>query len=112
MIELTDWMQQNWLELGTLLAQAAIPIILIWYGRKLLKTLEVSRHGAPAIQSLRVTAINSPPDAAMIAEEERETAPGVARRFTQWLQQPMTNHRTTPSPWRRLARWLQAPVGS
>jgi len=113
MMELTDWIQQNWLELGTLLAQAMIPIVLVWYGRKVVKTLEAQRHGEPALSRLNTSGplgLSGLERAATM--EEPFDAPGIATRVGSWLQQPMGNKRNSPSAWRRLARWLQAPAGS
>jgi len=113
MMELTDWIQQNWLELGTLLAQAMIPIVLVWYGRKVVKTLEAHRQEEPAHSRLNtsgplgLSGVERP-----VMTEEAFDAPGIATRVGSWLQQPMSNKRNSPSTWRRLARWLQAPAGS
>lgn len=114
MIELSDWLQQNWLEFGTLLAQAAILIVLIWYGRKVVKTLAGSRpEEEPALERISVPRQLVPlPDRPVIAEEEKQNTPGIAQRLVHWLQQPTRRQHTSPSAWRRLARWLQAPVGS
>lgn len=117
MIELTDWLQQNWLEFGTLLAQAMIPIVLVWYGRKVVKTLGASRAEAESVseRSISVPRQLVPLADSMAAGEHEEVkpdGPGVARRFAHWMQQPMASRRTSPSAWRRVARWLQAPAGS
>lgn len=109
MNELISWMQDNWLDLGRLLAQAAVPVVLVWYGRKLLKTLEVSRQEEQSWQ--RLSPATAPrTETAAIMEAEPKHTPGVGRRFAQWLQEPMTSSRT--SAWQKLARWLQAPAGS
>lgn len=108
MIGLNDWIQDNWLELGSLLAQVSIALALFWYGSKLLKIVEAARQEdrsrwvAPS-----AAAIHSD---AGYAEEQREHGTGLGRRVVHWLQEPMVNSGVTP--WRKLARWLQSPVGS
>jgi|GEM_PF-3088453 len=110
MIQLTDWLQDKWLELGSLLAQSAIAILLGWYGRKLLTILEFSHQGERRFEGRRRPVAAAAPIEDARGEEQSEPALGMGRRMAQWLQEPMTSRGTTP--WRKLVRWLQAPAGS
>lgn len=107
MTELSDWVQNNWLELGSLLAQVSIALALLWYGSKLVRILETARQedhgrwGVPSAGAVRSDAGHT---------EHPEYSIGVGRRVVQWLREPMVSSGVTP--WQKLARWLQAPAGS
>ena len=92
-----------------MVAQGAIAIALLWYGRKVLRILEAAREPEPQ----RWATTPSPAAARFETphiEEQREPRIGFGRRIAQWLQEPMTS--SGSNPWRKLTRWLQAPVGS
>ena len=119
MSELSDWIQSNWFELGSILVQCAVLATLAWYGRKVVSILVASYDQNEALRR---------PWLSNVAAEQRTTkqtfAPagiertghgsgGVAaawRDLLTWLQAPMGSGRIRPS--RRVIRWLQAPMGS
>ena len=119
MSEISDWIQNNWFELGSLLVQCALLATLAGFGRKLLRILAISYGQNEDLRRL------SPPNVAAeqltnkhaFATPEFESAGygsgGVAAPWPgliAWLQTPMGSGRIRPRS--RVIRWLQAPIGS
>lgn len=99
MIELSDWVQSNWFQLGSFLVQFGILATLAWYGRSILRIIRAWDEAQPRVAL---------PDAA----DERYEG-GLATTWhdiIRWLQEPMGSG--GPGPFRRVLRWLQAPMGS
>ncbi len=110
MSELSDWVQTNWYELGSLLVQAAILAALLWYGRKTLKTIGASQQQMETLLSLSLAPGARVPAAPESTEGVELPWVDPWRRLVAWLQAPMGSGAVTP--WRRAVRWLQAPVRS
>jgi hypothetical protein len=55
MSEITDWFQNNWIDLARLLVQGAILAAVVRYGRKLLATLRASQEQVGALLRLSVS---------------------------------------------------------
>ncbi len=91
MSKMSDWLRSDWFELGSLLVQCAILVVLVWYARKALRTRTASQEQVEALQGSYLTQ-----EAPAYTEPERAERGG---------KQPV------PS-WRRLIRWLGSPVGS
>ena len=72
MSEMSDWFQNNWIDLARLMVQGAILTAVVRYGRKLLATLRASQEQIGALLKLSVS------DA---VEERHAPAPEPARQF-------------------------------
>jgi hypothetical protein len=55
MSEMTDWFQNNWIDLARLLVQCAILAAVVRYGRKLLATMRASQEQVGALLRLSVS---------------------------------------------------------
>ncbi len=110
MSELSDWVQTNWYDLGSLLVQTAILAALVWYGRKTLKTIGASQQQMETLLSLSLAPGARVPAAPEPAEIADHRVAESWHKLVAWLQAPMGNGLVTP--WRRAVRWLQAPVRS
>jgi hypothetical protein len=138
MNEITAWMQSNWYELGTLVAEFAFVAAAIWFARKILRTLRASQEQVGALLKLSVTggaadrqSPNAAADRPSIAAaspywltpsetasagspEQAESAPHLMATHKNglivWLQTPMSSGGV--APWRKAIRWLQSPAGS
>ena len=55
MTEITDWFQNNWIDLARLLVQCAILAAVVRYGRKLLATMRASQEQVGALLKLSVS---------------------------------------------------------
>jgi hypothetical protein len=55
MREMTDWFQNNWIDLARLLVQVAILAAVVRYGRKLLATMRASQEQVGALLRLSVS---------------------------------------------------------
>jgi hypothetical protein len=55
MIEMSDWFENNWIDLARLLVQGAILATVVRYGRKLLATLRASQEQVGALLRLSVS---------------------------------------------------------
>jgi hypothetical protein len=73
---LSDWFQNNWIDLARLLVQCAIFAVIVRYGRKLLATMRASQEQLGALLKLSVSdSVEERPVAAPPAPEpEREYA--------------------------------------
>jgi hypothetical protein len=72
MSEMSDWFQNNWIDLARLFVQGAMLIAVVRYGRKLLATLRASQEQVGALLKLSVS------DA---VDERPAPAPETARQF-------------------------------
>jgi hypothetical protein len=99
MNEPSDWLQNNWFALGSLLIQFGIFATLAWYGRSILRIIKAWDDAQPRV---------SLPDEQ--AERYESGLTGTWHEVIQWLQAPMGSGGT--GPFRRAIRWLQAPMGS
>jgi hypothetical protein len=52
---MTDWIQNYWSELGSLLALCGIFAAVVWYGRKILRTMRASQEQIGALLKLSVS---------------------------------------------------------
>ena len=121
---LIDSIQDHWFELASLVFQAAILAIIVWYARKTLKTMRASQEQVGALMRLslsdmiadRSPSLKQDADVAPVLsspEEENSAGTGsfaVGHGIINWLQAPMNGGGV--SPLRRVIRWLQAPAGS
>lgn len=117
---LSDWIQANWFELGSLALQIATLASLVWFGRKAMEIFaqgRTVRHAeAPAAEPMAMEAATpdtthsfhgglrglipmEAPEARRPQRAARADA-GVWRSIVQWLNQPMNSDATTP--WRRI----------
>ncbi len=119
MSELSDWIQSNWFELGSLLVQCAVLATLAWYGRKVLSILVASYDQNEALRRLwlsnaaaeqRITQQALAPTGFDRAGHNSGRVAAAWRGLITWLQGPMRSGRIRPS--RKVIRWLQAPMGS
>lgn len=119
MNDLSDWIQSNWFELGSLLVQSAVLLTLAWYGRKVLRILaapnnhsEAPRRLAPANFADEQPTTNEA-FAAPQFESPRHASVEVAAPWPgliEWLRTPMGSGGTRSN--NRVIRWLQTPIGS
>jgi len=72
MSDMSDWFQNNWIDLARLLVQGAILAAVVRYGRKLLATLRASQEQVGALLKLSVSDT---------VEERPAPAPEPARQF-------------------------------
>jgi hypothetical protein len=78
MSEMSDWFQNNWIDLARLFVQGAMLIAMVRYGRKLLATLRASQEQVGALLKLSVSdAVEERPAAA--AEPARQFEPPPSR---------------------------------
>jgi hypothetical protein len=115
MSEISDWIQSNWFELGSLLIQCAVLATLAWYGRKVSRILSASYYQIDALR--RNVAAEQQVTQQVFApggfERAGHGSGGVAaawRDLMTWLQAPMGSGRMGTSS--RVKRWLQAPMWS
>jgi hypothetical protein len=55
MNDITNWMQSNWYEFGSLFAQFAFLIAAVWIGRKILKSMRATQQQFGALLRLSMT---------------------------------------------------------
>ena len=72
MIDMSDWLENNWIDLARLFVQGAILAAVVRYGRKLLATLRASQEQVGALLKLSVS------DA---VEERQAPAPEPIKQF-------------------------------
>src|SRR5467141_172170 len=77
MTGISDWFENNWIDLARLLVQLAIFAAVVRYGRKLLATLRASQEQVGALLRLSVSSVSS--DTA--AERPAPPAPEPRERF-------------------------------
>src|SRR6267142_5919972 len=56
---ISDWFENNWIDLARLLVQLAIFAAIVRYGRKLLATLRASQEQVGALLRLSVSSVSS-----------------------------------------------------
>src|SRR5260370_13688158 len=119
MSELSDWIQTNWFELGSILVQCAVLATLAWYGRKVLSILVASFDQNEALRRLwlsnvaaeqRTTKQTFAPAGIESAGHRSGAVAAAWRGLISWLQEPMGSGRIRPS--RRVIRWFRAPMRS
>ena len=101
MNDISDWVQKNWFELGSLLVQCTILATVAWYGSKVLRFLRAFFQYQDAVRQ-RLSVANA-------AGYDSETS-GFWHDVIAWLQAPMGSG--GQGPFRKAIRWLQAPIGS
>jgi hypothetical protein len=115
--EMSDWIQSNWFELGSLLIQCAILATLAWYGRKTLRILRDSQSQGATLERLRPS--NATAEQTTLRQTVTPTRPESAEygvdvtatvrpNLISWLQAPMRS-RGVDSRY-KFIRWLQAPM--
>jgi hypothetical protein len=76
MIEISDWFENNWIDLARLFVQGAILAAVVRYGRKLLATLRASQEQVGALLKLSVSdAVAARPAPASEPEPTRQFEP-------------------------------------
>jgi hypothetical protein len=113
---MSDWIQANWFELGSLLVQCAILLTLVRYGGKALRMVRVLQTQGESVERLLPSTDAAEPTvhrayAPARLEGTEDGAGGIAAvwgSLTSWLQAPMERRDAVPSS--RVARWLQAPM--
>jgi len=134
MNEMSAWIQSNWYALGNLFIEGAFLAAVVWFGRRILRTLRASQEQVGALLKMSVTGAISerqsssgaaersfanaspywltPPEvpAAAPLRELHESRPSLLHRAILWLKTPMK--RAQVAPWRRAIKWLQAPARS
>jgi hypothetical protein len=117
MSEISDWIQSNWFEMGSLLIQCAILATLAWYGRKVLRILMASHDQNEALPTLSLS--NATAERRITQEAVAPTGLEAAGYgpsrvvaawcgLIGWLQAPMGS--AGVMPWRKVIRWFQAPM--
>jgi hypothetical protein len=126
MTEFSTWIQNNWYEFGTILAEFAFLIAGVWFARKILKTLRASQEQFGALLKLTLTD-ELAERAKANAAAHQSTSSVEAERPTPYV---MAEWPTTPAPeipaltlpggqrprnplvaaWRGIVRWLNAPI--
>ena len=71
MDEITNWMQSNWYEFGSLVAQFTFLFAGLWFARKILKTMRASQQQVGAL--LRLSMADGLEERAKISETAGET---------------------------------------
>lgn len=137
MNELSAWIQSNWYALGNLFLEGAFLAAVVWFGRRILRTIRASQEQVGALLKISVTGAIAertsspaasersfanaspywltPPEIpaevpAAPTQELHESRPSLGHRAIVWLKTPMK--RSQVAPWRRAIRWLQAPARS
>ena len=131
MSDFSSWMQDNWYEFGTLLAEFAFLAACLWFAKNILKTMKAFQDQIGALLKFSLAppaqrSLVSPLAKEALAEgisswlapsetpaSTAEPVPSRPNRFVLasshvmlWIQAPMSG----PAPWRRIVKWLQAPM--
>jgi len=114
MSDIANWIQDNWFELGSLLAQFAIVGVLVRYGRIAVRLRAASQGQAQP--KLRIVETE---DAYAPAEATPAGHGGVGRMLSPMPEapapqaEPIAPRRAKQvAPWRVIVAWLQAPMGA
>jgi hypothetical protein len=117
MTEFSDWIQNNWFELGILFLLSATLATVVWFARNILKTFRAYQEQVGALLRLSFSdliPVQAPLAEAPVASEPARSGPNrllvLARNLVNWFQAPMDSNAAVP--WRKFLRWLQAPAGS
>jgi hypothetical protein len=130
--DFSSWLQDNWYEFGTLLAEFAFVAGCAWFAANVLRTVQALQDQISGLLKFLLTptvprSFVSPSDKEALAEgisswlapSEKSTSkpeplPIRPNRFALasshvmlWMQGPMSS---PAAPWRRIAKWLQAPM--
>ena len=97
---ISDWFENNWIDLARLLVQLAIFAAVVRYGRKLLATLRASQEQVGALLRLSVsdTAAERPAPAQEPEPGERFEAPSVNIREPERRLEPEPEREPEPEP--------------
>jgi hypothetical protein len=115
--EMSDWIQSNWFELGSLLVQCAILATLASYGRKTMRILGDSQSQDETLERLSPSSATAErltirqtvtPSSLEGAEHGVVGTAAVSHNLMSWLQAPMASRGVDPS--NKVVRWLQAPM--
>jgi hypothetical protein len=94
-----NWVLRNWFEFGILLAQCVLLGMVMWYGSKILKFLQVFFQYQNEFRERLSASIDAIP-------EEVVRIDIVWRDVKRWLQAPMGSGGVDPL--RTIVKWLQA----
>jgi hypothetical protein len=117
--DISDWIQSNWFELGSLLVQGAVLVTLGWFGRKLLRILsasygqsEAARRLSPSNVAAQQRAIEQAYAPAAFEPDRQGSGGGTGTwpGFFAWLREPMGRGEIRSR--NRVIRWFQEPMGS
>ena len=124
MTEFSTWMQSNWYEFGSILAEFAFLITGVWFARKILKTLRASQEQFGALLKLTLTdELNERANAS--AEAQRSVSSVEADRPTPYVMADWPTATEAPAlsmpeseprrnflgaAWRGTVQWLKAPI--
>jgi hypothetical protein len=83
MTEITDWFQNNWIDLARLLVQCAIFVAVVRYGRKLLAAQRASQEQMGALLKLSVSdaVAEQPAPSAEVSKRYEPPAPAPSRSY-------------------------------
>lgn len=124
MTDFSTWMQNNWYEFCTIIAEFTFVIAGLWFARKILKTLRASQEQFGAL--LKLTLTDELVERAKLSAQAHRPAPGVeADRPTPYVMAEWPTHAEAPAlsmpepkprrnllivAWRGIIRWLQTPM--
>lgn len=110
--DLYEFLQDNWFELGSLIAQFGILAVIAWYSRTHLKALAASRRE----RETAATPSESPAEFAQ-AEAAPVAYGGVGRMLSPVPGAPVLEPETEASrradhtsAWRAMIKWLRGPM--
>ncbi len=123
---MSDWILDNWYELGSLAVQFAMLVVVVSYGRKALRILSVPLAASHAASRAQVELLqdlqqmSEPRDSRPAAEPVAATYGGVGRMLSPMPSAPAESYaesgvsarREGISPWDALVAWLKAPMGN
>jgi hypothetical protein len=109
---LSDFLQDNWFELGSLVAQFGILAVIAWYARMKLRVPTASHRKVES-----AVTISESPDEIVPREPAKATYRGVGRMLSPLPTAPSLETVPTSaervqrtSPWRAVMRWLRTPM--
>jgi hypothetical protein len=126
MTEYSTWIQSNWYEFCTILAEFSFLVAGVWFARKILKTLRASQEQFGALLKLTLTD-ELAERAKLSAAAHRSTSSVEADRPTPYVMAEWPTHTEAPAlsmpepkprrnlliaAWRGIIRWLQTPMNS
>lgn len=95
------WVLRNWFEFGILLTQCVLLGMVIWYGSKILRFLQVFFQYQDEFRERLSAWVNATP-------EERIRIDTLWRDVKRWLQAPMGSGGV--DPFRTIVKWFQARI--
>jgi len=113
--DLSDFLQDNWFELGSLIAQFGILAVIAWYARTKLKSPVDSHRQVESSATL-----SEPPEEFALQEPVSTAYQGVGRMLSPMPAAASLDPVPTPaghwpqhtSRCRTMIRWLRAPITS